>query len=164
MSHCNIAFIVLVDFANHCNKHNNIVISVIRQTRLFQVLHDMLFSENIISFKNSLDAPCIFCANLTAADPNHLHHVHTFITTCVMQYTRYRECWRLCANDLATSSNVFCEVWDPCNRNSMFISNKILLILWITIHDIWQEVIMLQLTREACGSSCCRPLIGLPMT
>ena len=40
------------------------------------------------------------------------------------------------------------------SSSSVFISSKIIQTLQLTKHDIWQQVIMLEVTREASGSSC----------
>ena len=50
--------------------------------------------------------------------------------------------------NLASSSNVFHEVCDPCSCNGKFISSTIIQILLITKHDIWQQVNVLEKPRD----------------
>ena len=50
--------------------------------------------------------------------------------------------------NLASSSNVFHEVCDPCSCYGKFISSTIIQILLITKYDIWQQVNVLEKPRD----------------
>ena len=62
----------------------------------------------------------------------------------------------MCSSGSSSSSGCSSSSCSSSSSISVLISITIIRTLQITIHDIiWQHVIMLEVTREATGSSCC---------